>query len=56
MTFISRRILKFEGKRGGHHPENPGDILIEQSLRFEFKASNNQEEYEALIAGMNLAA
>jgi len=35
--------------------EGPGDMLIEQSLRFEFKASNNQAEYNALIAGMNLA-
>ena len=34
--------------------EGPGDLLIEQSLRFEFKASNNQAEYEALITGMNL--
>jgi len=29
--------------------------LIEQVLRFAFKASNNQVEYEALIAGMVLA-
>jgi len=29
--------------------------LIEQALRFAFKASNNQAEYEALIAGMLLA-
>jgi len=35
--------------------ERPGDLLIKQSLRFEFKASNNQAEYEALIAEMNLA-
>jgi len=35
--------------------EGPGGILIEQSLRFSFKASNNQAEYEALIAGMLLA-
>jgi len=35
--------------------EGPKDLLIEQSLRFEFKVSNNQEEYEALIAGMILA-
>ena len=27
-------------------------MLIEQALRFAFKASNNQAEYEALIAGM----
>ena len=30
-------------------------MLIELSLRFAFKASNNQAEYEALIAGMLLA-
>ena len=30
-------------------------MLIEQSLCFAFKASNNQAEYEALIAGMLLA-
>jgi len=29
--------------------------LIEQALRFAFKASNNQAEYEALITGMLLA-
>ena len=30
-------------------------MLIEQALWFAFKASNNQAEYEALIAGMLLA-
>lgn len=35
--------------------EGPDGVLIEQSLRFEFKASNNQAEYEAHIAGMRLA-
>ena len=30
-------------------------MLIEQSLRCAFKASNNQAEYEALIAGILLA-
>ncbi|KAK2373754.1 hypothetical protein QL285_074768 [Trifolium repens] len=35
--------------------EGPDGVLIEQSLRFAFKASNNQAEYEALIAGMKLA-
>ncbi|RDX79747.1 hypothetical protein CR513_39788, partial [Mucuna pruriens] len=30
-------------------------VLIEQSLHFDFKASNNQAEYEALLAGMRLA-
>ena len=35
--------------------EGPYGLLIEQALRFTFKASNNQAEYEALIAGMLLA-
>ena len=35
--------------------EGPNGVLIEQSLRFAFKASNNQAEYEALIAEMLLA-
>ena len=35
--------------------EGPDRLLIEQALRFAFKASNNQAEYEALIAGMLLA-
>lgn len=34
--------------------EGPNDILIEQPLRFEFKAYNNQTEYEAPIANMVL--
>ncbi|XP_068497465.1 uncharacterized protein [Phaseolus vulgaris] len=35
--------------------EGPNDMLIEQSLKFAFKASNNQAEYEGLIAGVLLA-
>ncbi|XP_014498730.1 uncharacterized protein LOC106759872 [Vigna radiata var. radiata] len=35
--------------------EGPNGIIIEQSIIFKFKASNNQAEYEALIAGMELA-
>ncbi|MCI01075.1 gag-pol polyprotein, partial [Trifolium medium] len=35
--------------------EGQDGVLIEQSPRFEFKASNNQAEYEPLIAGMKLA-
>jgi len=35
--------------------EGPNGLLIEQDLRFAFKASNNQAEYEALITGMLLA-
>jgi len=35
--------------------EGLNGLLIEQSLKFAFKASNNQAEYEALIAEMLLA-
>jgi len=35
--------------------EGLNGLLIEQALRFTFKESNNQAEYEALIAGMLLA-
>ena len=44
-----------QGSGAGVVLEGPGGILIEQSLKFSFKASNNQAEYEALIAGMLLA-
>lgn len=35
--------------------EGPNNILIEQSLKFEFKASNYQTEYGALIVEMDLS-
>lgn len=44
-----------KGSRVGIILEDPQGALIEQSLHFAFRASNNQAEYEALIAGMLLA-
>jgi len=35
--------------------EGPNNILIEKSLHFSFKTSNNQAEYEAILAGLSLA-
>lgn len=35
---------------------SPDGEIIEQSIRLGFKASNNEAEYEALIAGLKLAA
>ncbi|XP_047151087.1 uncharacterized protein LOC124823012, partial [Vigna umbellata] len=35
--------------------EGPNGFLLEHSLVFKFKASNNQAEYEALVAGLELA-
>lgn len=46
------------GRQGGGARivlEGPNGIKIEQSLIFQFKVSNNQAEYEALVAGMELA-
>ncbi|XP_068480871.1 uncharacterized protein [Phaseolus vulgaris] len=43
------------GSGAGVISEGPNGVLIEQSLRFAFKGSNNQAEYEALIAGILLA-
>ena len=34
---------------------SPEGIDIEYVLRFRFRASNNEAEYEAIIAGLNLA-
>jgi len=34
--------------------ESPSGLKVEQSLHFNFKASNNQAEYKALIAELNL--
>jgi len=34
--------------------EGPNDILIEKSLHFAFKTSNNQAKYEAILAGLSL--
>nr|KYP52363.1 Retrovirus-related Pol polyprotein from transposon 17.6 [Cajanus cajan] len=44
-----------KGSGAGIILEGPDGVLIEQSLRFDFKASNNQAEYEALLVGMSLA-
>jgi ribonuclease HI len=43
------------GSGAGVVLEGPDGVMIEQSLRFAFRASSNQAEYEALIAGMKLA-
>ncbi|XP_014493154.1 uncharacterized protein LOC106755497 [Vigna radiata var. radiata] len=46
------------GQRGGGAGvvlEGPNGVVIEQALIFRFKVSNNQAEYEALIAGLELA-
>ena len=36
-------------------PQSSEGLVIEQALTLSFKASNNEAEYEALIAGLNCA-
>ncbi|XP_052735490.1 uncharacterized protein LOC108328707 [Vigna angularis] len=54
-------LLNVDGssdKRGGGAGvllEGPDGLIIEQAIMFKFHASNNQAEYEALIAGLSLA-
>lgn len=35
--------------------EGPGDMILEQSLCFNFQDNNNQEEYKAVISSLKLA-
>ena len=34
--------------------EGPDNVTLEQALKLNFKPSNNQAEYEALIVGLKL--
>ena len=44
-----------QGSGAGLILTSPKGIYIEYALRFGFQASNNEAEYEAVIAGLNLA-
>jgi len=44
-----------KGSGAGIILEGPRHVIVEQSIRFGFETSNNQAEYEALIAGLRLA-
>jgi len=44
-----------KGSDAGIILEGPGEVAVEQSIRFGFDTSNNQAEYEALIIGLRLA-
>ena len=38
----------------GLYSTGPSNLLLEQALQFGFKATNNQAEYETILAGLNL--
>ena len=44
-----------KGSRASIILEGPNNVTLEQTLKFDFRASNNHEKYEALIAGLKLA-
>nr|KYP33774.1 Gypsy retrotransposon integrase-like protein 1 [Cajanus cajan] len=44
-----------KGSGAGIILEGPNQVTVEQSLKFSFKVTNNQVEYEALLAGLRLA-
>jgi len=44
-----------KGSGAGIILEGSGEVAVEQSIQFGFDTSNNQAEYEALIAGLRLA-
>ena len=44
-----------KGNEAGVILEGPDDIILEYSWKFNFKATNNQAEYKALVAGLQLA-
>ena len=47
--------LNAQGSGAGLILTSPEGIDIEYALRFGFRTSNNEAEYEAIIAGLNLA-
>ena len=47
--------LNRQGAGAGVVLISPDEEILEQSIRLGFKASNNEAEYEALIAGLRLA-
>ena len=48
-------VANAEGSDAGLILTSPDGIDAEYALRFGFQASNNKAEYEAVIAGLNLA-
>ena len=48
-------VANAQGSGAGLILTSPDGIDIEYALRFGFRASNNEAEYEAVIVGLNLA-
>ena len=46
-------VANAQGSGAGLILTSPNGIDVEYALRFEFKVSNNEAEYEAVIVGLN---
>ncbi|RDX68621.1 hypothetical protein CR513_52362, partial [Mucuna pruriens] len=44
-----------KGGEAGIILEGPGHVVLEHSLKFNFKTSNNQDEFETLLVSLDLA-
>ncbi|RDX84096.1 hypothetical protein CR513_34905, partial [Mucuna pruriens] len=55
MVLINGWRIQPTGEQSRSDTRRTKRVLIEQSLHFEFKANNNQAEYEVLLVGMKLA-
>lgn len=53
-TPLVNSSLNLKGDDTGIVLKCHNDLLLEQSLIFEFKANNNQFKYDTFIAGMSL--
>jgi len=54
-TFYIDGASNVKGSKAGIILKSPDSITLGQTLKLNFRASNNQAEYEALIAGLKLA-
>ena len=54
-TFYVDSAFNIKGSEAGIILEGPNNITLQQALKLNFRASNNQAEYEVLVASLKLA-
>ncbi|KAK4383524.1 hypothetical protein Sango_2724800 [Sesamum angolense] len=55
MEFICRRVVDIDGKWSRSCPREPQGDKFEYAIKLDFPSSNNEAEYEAFLAGGELA-
>ena len=56
MDIVHWRSIKPNGTGFGFVLKSPQGNIIAQAIHCEFKATNNEEEYQALIVALNVVA